>query len=1059
MLPSARTSKKSTAHADKSREAKRDPENSSTYVKILLDSGASASIISEKYVRKKNYYLEKTTSNTWSTMAGSFATSYETEVQLKLPELYHTAHITATFHVTKQIGNYDLIFGRDLLRELNIVLNFSNNTVECNDYHMDMKPRNCTAETNFAIQESESVRNATTRIKKILDAKYEKADLKQLVKSLNYLQKHERKFLLKLLQKHESMFDGTLGTYTGSKYKIELQEGAKPYHAKAFPIPRIHEETLKKEVNRLVDIGVLKRINNSQWAAPTFIIAKKNGTVRFISDFRELNKRIKRKPFPIPRIQDLLLKLEGFKYATSLDLNMGYYHIELCPESKKLCTIVLPWGKYQYQKLPMGLSNSPDIFQEKMNELFNDLEYVRTYIDDLLIISNGSLEDHLQKVDKVLKKLYTKGFKVNADKSFFAQNELEYLGFKITRDGIMPLPKKVEAIKNIAVPTTKKQLRSFIGLINYYRDMWQHRSGILTPLSSMTSKQAKWNWDDKCQQAFDTIKKLVARKTLLSYPNFNEPFDIHTDASKLQLGAVISQEGKPIAFYSRKLNPAQVNYTTTERELLSIVETLKEFRNILLGQRIKVYTDHKNLTYKTFNTERVMRWRLILEEYSPELIYIQGSKNVAADALSRLELTETAKPITADAQSLAEHFALEEEDILHPTSYKTIMRYQQLDKPLIKLAKTDKNYSIKQFHGADKKYSLICRKHKIVIPKQLEKRVVEWYHHTLCHPGETRTELTISQHYYWKNLRKTVHEVCSKCDACQFLKRNKKQYGKLPPKKAETNPWDVLCVDLIGKYQFSPKGGGKEYQLETQKGHSVYLQAVTMIDPATGWVEIRAVPSARADLVANQVELAWLTRYPLPSKVIVDRGREFFKEFKTMMSNDYDIKVRPITARNPQANAILERVHQTIGNIIRTFKVQKMTLDDDNPWDGILAATMFALRATVHTTTQHTPAQLVFGRDSFLNTRHEADWQLIKQRKQDLINKGNARENRKRLEHTYKTGDLVLRKNAWKTKYNDEAYIGPYTITAVNKDNGTVNARKGKVTDTYNIRNITPYKA
>ena len=152
--------------------------------------------------------------------------------------------------------------------------------------------------------------------------------------------------------------------------------------------------------------------------------------------------------------------------------------------------------------------------------------------------------------------------------------------------------------------------------------MWQHRSGILTPLSSMTSKQAKWNWDDKCQQAFDTIKKLVARKTLLSYPNFNEPFDIHTDASKLQLGAVISQEGKPIAFYSRKLNPAQVNYTTTERELLSIVETLKEFRNILLGQRIKVYTDHKNLTYKTFNTERVMRWRLILEEYSPQLVYM-----------------------------------------------------------------------------------------------------------------------------------------------------------------------------------------------------------------------------------------------------------------------------------------------------------------------------------------------------------------------------------------------------------------------------------------------------
>ena len=162
-----------------------------------------------------------------------------------------------------------------------------------------------------------------------------------------------------------------------------------------------------------------------------------------------------------------------------------------------------------------------------MNDLFAGLDYVRAYIDDLLIISNGTFEDHLQKVSKAFKILQKAGFKVNAEKSFFAKSELDYLGFKITREGIMPLPDKVEAIKNIAVPTTKKQLRSFIGLINYYRDMWKHRSDILTPLSAMTSKQAKWNWDTKCQKAFDSIKKIVSRETLLSYPNFNEPFDIH----------------------------------------------------------------------------------------------------------------------------------------------------------------------------------------------------------------------------------------------------------------------------------------------------------------------------------------------------------------------------------------------------------------------------------------------------------------------------------------------------------------------------------------------------
>ena len=228
----------------------------------------------------------------------------------------------------------------------------------------------------------------------------------------------------------------------------------------------------------------------------------------------------------------------------------------------------------------MGLCNSPDIFQEKMNELFNGLEYVRTYIDDLLIISNKSFKDHMNKLHKALSTLNQKGFKVNAEKYFFARNEL---GFRITKQGIMPLPDKVKAIKNTAVPTTKRQLRNFIGPNNYYRNMWQHRSEILTPLSSMTSKQAKWNWSKECQNTFDTIKKLTSRETLLSCPNFNEPFKIHTDASKLQLGSVISQKGKPIAFYSKKFNPAQVNYSTTKRELLSIIETLKEFKKHYWG--------------------------------------------------------------------------------------------------------------------------------------------------------------------------------------------------------------------------------------------------------------------------------------------------------------------------------------------------------------------------------------------------------------------------------------------------------------------------------------------
>ena len=176
----------------------------------------------------------------------------------------------------------------------------------------------------------------------------------------------------------------------------------------------------------------------------------------------------------------------------------------------------------------------------------------------------------------------------------------------------------------IDAPKTRKQLRRFIGMVNYYRDMWPKRSEILAPLTAFTSSSNPWRWTEIEDNSFKEMKRLMAREKLLAFPNFNKPFVIHTDTSKTQLGSVISQEGKPIAFYSHKLNPAQTRYTTTERELLSIVETLKDFRNILFGQQLEILTDHENLVQKSLCSDRVMRGRLYIEEYSPTLVYQKG---------------------------------------------------------------------------------------------------------------------------------------------------------------------------------------------------------------------------------------------------------------------------------------------------------------------------------------------------------------------------------------------------------------------------------------------------
>ena len=189
----------------------------------------------------------------------------------------------------------------------------------------------------------------------------------------------------------------------------------------------------------------------------------------------------------------------------------------------------------------------------------------------------------------------------------------------------------------IKAPKNKKELRHFLGLVNYYRDMWRKRSHLMSPLTGLVSEKRKWEWGDSQQKAFDELKRVISKETLLAFPDFNKEFHVYTDASDYQLGAVIMQENKPIAFYSRKLNQAQRNYTTGEQELLSIVETLKEFQNILFGQKLIIHTDHQNILYGNLSNDRITRWRLLLEEYSPEFRHIKGTDNVIADALSRLD--------------------------------------------------------------------------------------------------------------------------------------------------------------------------------------------------------------------------------------------------------------------------------------------------------------------------------------------------------------------------------------------------------------------------------------
>ncbi len=1064
-------------------------------LRVLLDSGSSHSMASTRCTKGvKLTQLKK--SRTFETAGGDFKTTSEATLNFNLSEFSESKLVNWTFSVfpdSEALG-YDMIIGRDLLENLGVIMDFKKSSVNWEGIEIPMKDFQRLKDLKMSHDEVNAIlkgsveplvtQEATERMVRILDSKYEKANLSNVVASTTHLTDVEKRKLYNLLVKYEDLFDGTLGEWKTDPVDFELVDNAKPHSQRHYPVPHLYKETFRKELERLVKLGVLEPTQSSEWGSPTFIIPKKDNRIRFVSDFRRLNAKIKRKPYPLPRISDTLQQLEGFQYATSLDLNMGYYHIVLSPEAADMCTIITEFGKFKYKRLPMGVSCSPDIFQAKIYELLGDIEGTKAYIDDILVVKKGSFDEHLKQLDTIFQRCQKVGLKINAEKCRFGLNEIDYLGYMVTPEGVKPNPKKIKAIEAMKRPTTTTEVRRLIGMVQYYRDLWPRRSHILEPFTEISSgkKGKPITWTPKLEQAFNDVKAMISKETMLNYPDWSKPFVIHTDASDYQLGAVISQDKKPIAFFSRKLNKAQRNYTTTEKELLSIVECVKEFRNILFGYPITVFSDHKNLVHAATvsQSQRVMRWRMILEEFGPDIRHIAGVDNIVADAISRLPTTATDQTEQrTEAQDLQdrmsvtklESLVLEDDSEAFPLELSQVRRIQQQElnkrnSKLKRLVEDNKSeYHIKTFENVE----LVLYKDKIYVPNKLRDKTINWYHHYLCHPGSDRLYHTLNRVCYWKGMAKACISHCQKCPICQRGKKRKRHYGHLPAKVVEHEmvPWHTLHIDLIGPYSKTAKQIQPDGSIQTKE---FKLTCMTFVDPATGWFEITEVPSFDIDDVKNGIQTVidktsarigqlfnqtWLTRYPRPKKVVFDNGSEFKKDFIPLL-RDFAIKPVPTTIKNPQSNSPVERIHQVIMNMLNTKELDSQPFDYIDPWGEILSSIAWAIRASYHSTHQATPAQMVFGRDMIFNLKSLINWKVVSARKQQIVDKANLRENSKRIDFDYEVGQkaYIVRDKPYRKL--DGPKIGPFRITDV-YTNGTVRIQKGNVNERINIRRLEPH--
>ncbi|XP_073792914.1 retrovirus-related Pol polyprotein from transposon opus [Danio rerio] len=468
--------------------------------------------------------------------------------------------------------------------------------------------------------------------------------------------------------------DLDVGHVSGATHRIELMEHV-PFKERTRRVSPADFDDLKKHLLDLLASEIIEE-SNSPYASPVVLVRKKNGDLRMVVDYRKLNKLTKRDAYPLPRIEETFTLLSGSKWFSVLDLKSGYYQLEVEESDRPKTAFTTPFGNWQFRRLPQGLTNSPAMFQRTMEKVMAglNLQEVIAFLDDLIIFSD-TLEQHEERLMKVLQRIATFGLKLAPSKCKIFQTSVKYLGHVISAQGIHPDPDKISAVKEWPIPKTVRDLRSFLGFAGYYRRFVEGYSKIVKPLnvllqgefstrrSSSTSYRVRsklqslaGRWDDECQIAFDTVIQKLTTAPTLGFADWKLPYIVHTDASVNGLGAALYQvqdgKTKVIAYASRGLSRSEKNYPVHKLEYLALKWAVCEkFHDFLYGAKFTVLTDNNPLVY-VLTTAKLdaagHRWLAALSMYDFEIKYRAGKTNVDADGLSR----RPQEPLGDDAETI-----------------------------------------------------------------------------------------------------------------------------------------------------------------------------------------------------------------------------------------------------------------------------------------------------------------------------------------------------------------------------------------------------------------------